>query len=116
RAIDPELEYLKQRYRRHFEETLREALTALAGRARELLRMRYVLGRSVDEVGAHYSVHRATAARWIAAAERELLTDTRRRLMSKLHLAETEMNSLSRALVSQMDVSLSALINDRVVA
>jgi RNA polymerase sigma-70 factor (ECF subfamily) len=112
RTIDPELEYLKRRFRRQFEQALSEALAGLASRPRELLRMRYVHGCSIDEMGAHYGVHRATAARWITAVERDLFAETRRRLSEKLKLGENEMQSLSRVLMSQMDVSLSALIHD----
>jgi RNA polymerase sigma-70 factor (ECF subfamily) len=115
-AIAPDLpadvEYLRRRYRPEFEAALRAALAALSDRSRTLLRLHHVDGLSIDKIGAHYGVHRATAARWVAAARGELLEGTRRRASERLGVGRTELVSLMRVVASQLDVSLRQLAGD----
>lgn len=49
-----------------------------------------------------YRVHRATVARWIAAARQGVLDRTRRRLMHDLRLAAGEVYSLIRLVQSRI--------------
>ena len=109
-ALGPELEYIKRRYRPEFEAAFREALAALSGRPRLVLRLHQIEGLSIDKIGAQFGVHRATAARWILAAREELLADTRKRLMERLRLEAGELDSLMRVVASQLDVSMNALL------
>jgi RNA polymerase sigma-70 factor (ECF subfamily) len=111
-ALGPELDYIKRRYRPDFEAAFRESMGALSGKPRTILRLHHVEGLSIDRIGAHYGVHRATAARWIIAAREELLQETRRRLMERLQLGETELDSLMRLVASQLEVSMNQLVRD----
>jgi RNA polymerase sigma-70 factor (ECF subfamily) len=110
--LPADVAYLKTRYRGDFEAALRAALAALSGRSRTLLRLHHLEGLSIDTIGAHYRVHRATAARWVAAARRELLETTRRCASERLGFSGTEMVSLMRVVASQIDVSLRQLAGD----
>ena len=110
--LPADVAYLKRRYRPEFEAALRAALAALSDRGRTLLRLHYVEGLSIDKLGAVHGVHRATAARWLAAARRELLEGTRKRARERLGLGRTEMLSLMRAVASQLDISLRQLAGD----
>jgi RNA polymerase sigma-70 factor (ECF subfamily) len=107
--LSPELEYLRERYRPEFAAALRASLAALPVRPRTVLRMHYLDGLSIDRLGEHFRVHRATAARWITAARQQLLQATRERLKERLRVDDPELDSLVRAVASQLDVSLAQL-------
>ena len=105
-ADDPELELVRARYQPEFTAALREALDALAPRDRVLLRLHFVEGLSVDRIGERYRVHRATAARWVAAARDRVLDGTRQRLGERLGVDSAEFRSLTALLRSRLAFSL----------
>ncbi len=106
---NPELELLKRQYRDAFAAAFRDGIAALDARSRALLKMSLVEGLSIDEVGAVYTVHRATAARWIHKASDELHTAVRTRLIERLQLTPSQLDQLTALVRSQLDVSLSQL-------
>lgn len=108
--VSPELRYLKQTYRVQFREALHGALGELDGRQRNLLRFQLLDGLSIDDLGAMYRVHRATAARWLVQARHKLLEGTRDRLMATLRVGPQEFESIMRLLHSQLDVSLERFL------
>jgi len=108
-AIDPLLAALKERYRDEFRAAFAEAAAALTDRERTLLRYRFLDGLSIDEIGSLYRVHRATIARWIAATRESLFEGTRTRLMARLAVSESEVDSVLRLIDSQLEASLEAL-------
>src|SRR6185312_11868034 len=65
---DPEIDYVKQRYRQAFNDALRDAVAALPPQQRDLLRVHFIEGRTLDELAAAAGVHRATIARRLVAA------------------------------------------------
>lgn len=103
---DPELAYMKRAYRATFKTAFQEALDSLNSRERTLLKQQIVDGLGIDEIGALYEVHRATAARWLAAAREKLLLRTRRTFMVRARLSGDECESVMRMVRSQLDVSL----------
>ena len=105
-ADDPELAYMKAAYRASFRAAFQEALESLLPKERTLLKQQIVDGLGVDELGALYQVHRATAARWVASAREKLLTRTRRTFMQKARITSDECESIMRLVRSQLDVSL----------
>jgi RNA polymerase sigma-70 factor (ECF subfamily) len=106
---DVEVDYVKQRYREDFTRGLVEACRALAARERTILRMHFVDGLNIDQIGVVYGVHRATVARWIAKSRTALLESTRAWLTEHLAVPSSEFSSLDRLVRSQLDVSLGAL-------
>lgn len=107
---NPELELLKRQYASAFGAALHAAVAALAPRLRAALRMSFVDALSIDEIGAVYAVHRATAARWIQRACDEVFEHTRRQLAADLALSPTELDRVTALIQSQLDVSLSQLL------
>lgn len=103
---DPELAYMKASYRAAFREAFQEALDSLEPKDRALLKQQVVDGLTVDELGALWQVHRATAARWVASARELLLSRTRRAFKERLKLPAEECESIMRLVQSQLDVSL----------
>ncbi|WP_224246239.1 sigma-70 family RNA polymerase sigma factor [Hyalangium gracile] len=110
---DPELAHLKTTYRAEFSAAFAQALSALAPRQRNVLRLKYLDGLSIDELGALYGVHRATAARWAVSAQESLLEETRRVLTERLRLTHSQLDSVLRLISSQLDVNLSRLLRSR---
>jgi RNA polymerase sigma-70 factor (ECF subfamily) len=108
-SADPELEHLKRTYRGAFRRAFAEALASLDSRDRLFLGHTYVDRLTIDEIGAIYSVHRATAARRVARARDTLLERTRQMLMRQIKVDRHEYESIMRLIESQLPVSFSRL-------
>ena len=106
----PELRLIKQRGRGELRVALEDALAGLSPRQRNLLRQHYLDGLGIDALGRLYSIHRATAARWLERAHVDLSKGVRRHLQSALGLRPDELDSLMAAVTSQLDLSLSRLL------
>lgn len=107
---NPELDLLKRQHAVAFSAALGEAARGLEPRLRSVLRMHLVDDLTIDEIGATYAVHRATAARWIQRARDALYASTRRLLADRLALSSTEFDRIAQLVQSQLDVSLSQLL------
>ena len=110
--IDPVLEELKAEYRGEFAGALREAISDLSTEDRMLLRQQIVDRLSIDEVGAAFGVHRATAARWLARARASLVAATHVRLADRLNLPVDQIESVIRLVSSQLDASVVRMLRD----
>jgi RNA polymerase sigma-70 factor (ECF subfamily) len=111
-AGDPLLSQLKAEYRTEFASALREAIAELGPEDRTLLRQQIVDQLSIDEIGAAFGVHRATAARWLLRARGALVTATRGRLAARLKLSVDEIDSVIRLVQSQLDASVVRYLRD----
>lgn len=109
-AEDPELGYIRDLYREHFAAAFRDAVGALEPRDKSLLRYQLVDGLTIDDIGALYGVHRATAARWLAAAREAIATATRELLAARMGMASEEIDSIIRLVRSRLDVSFERLL------
>ena len=103
---DPELDYLKLRYGRELREALQTTLGQLPADERAVLRMHYIDGLNIDEVGTAYRVHRSTVARWLAASREKILEETKRSLSERLQIDRGEVESMIGLVQSQLDVSI----------
>lgn len=103
---DPALEELKAKYRAELAEAFRTALTELPARDRTLLRYQLMDGLTIDEIGAIFRVHRATAARWIAKVRDDLVARTRALMAESLGVDTAEAASIVRLVQSQLDMSV----------
>lgn len=108
---DPELSMLKARYHDAVAQAMRVALGELDDRSRALLRYAIVDGWTVDQVGKVYGVHRATAARWIAAARDAFGDAVQEALADRLEIDPDEVASIIRLVQSRVDVSLERLLS-----
>lgn len=111
---DPQLELLKRSHGPAFSQALQEGLSALEARARSLLRLHYVEGLSLAQIGAVYQVNKSTVSRWLDAAREALLARLEGALEARLGVAPAELESLMRALKSQVELDLSSLLRSRV--
>ncbi len=107
---DPVLAQLKREYRDDVRSAFQAAFSELTARDRNLLRQHYIDGLTIDHLGATYSVHRATAARWLETVRVALLAGTRTRLASQLQLDTADIDSILVVIHSQLDVSFARLV------
>ncbi|WP_437954816.1 hypothetical protein WME76_24985 [Sorangium sp. So ce119] len=70
-------------------------------------------GLSIDVLGAHDQVGRATAARWLAGAREALREFTRAELVAELGLTESQYASLARLIQGRLDVSVASLLREQ---
>jgi RNA polymerase sigma-70 factor, ECF subfamily len=113
-APDPEAEYLRKRYLPEFREAITEALRGLSDRQRVLLRLNLVRGVSMDAIAVMYGVDQSTISRWLAQARRTLQDEVERSLARRLRLEPRELLSLLRALRSDLDLSVSRVLEESV--
>ena len=72
-ADAPDVAHFKTKYAVEVRAAFQEAVAGLKPEVRSVLRAHAVEGLSIDQIGALYQVHRATAARWVAHARGVLL-------------------------------------------
>jgi RNA polymerase sigma-70 factor, ECF subfamily len=104
---DPELAYLKEIYRGPFEESFREALTAMGAPERLLLKQRFRHGLHLDQLASLYGVHSSTMSRRVAEARERLVAATRDGMMRRLKVSRAEVSSILRLIQSEIDITLS---------
>ena len=107
---DPELAYFKQRHGHELKRAFEHAVAALSPRERELLRDSVCERLTVDAIGEKLGVHRATAARWVAAAREALQSNVRRALHDALGASEAELESMLRVVGGEVDLSVSRIL------
>jgi RNA polymerase sigma-70 factor (ECF subfamily) len=107
---DPELRHLKTLYRAEFRDALEAALRALPERSRALLRLSFVDGLKLAQLARLYDVHETTASRWISRAAADVAEDARRRLMERLSLSPSSLDSVARMVLSNLDFSIARVL------
>jgi RNA polymerase sigma-70 factor (ECF subfamily) len=109
-GADPELELLKRQNLAHFKAAFAEAVGTLEASDRVVLRQHIVERLTIDQIGALYRTHRATAARRVVKAREALLAATRASLAKRLGLSEEQLESVLALIASRMDVSVDRLL------
>lgn len=115
-SCSPELGLLGRQLAGELEAAFRAAFIALAPRERNLLRYQIIDQLGIDRIAALHGVHRATAARWSAHAREALIEGVRRELSHRLQLDGSELDTMFRQLVSQLELSRRWLVTPRPIA
>jgi RNA polymerase sigma-70 factor (ECF subfamily) len=110
---DPELEYVWRTCADQYKAALADAFAALSQRDRNLMRQRYVDDLNIDALGRLHRVHPATAFRWLKKVEEQLATATRKALMERLAITESQVESMERMVASQLQISLTRMLRAR---
>ena len=100
----------KQAYRAELRTAFADAVKQLDKKDRTLLRLSVIDGLSIDELGTMYRVHRATVARWIAAARDNLTKLARDRFLELTGLSTSDLASVGELVESQIQVSMERLL------
>lgn len=108
RSIESALQ--KNTYREVVQDALRQAFQRLTQDQRNLLRLHYLDGLRLEEIGSLLGVHKATISRRLADARAQILKMVREDLCRRLASPESVINSILTLMQSQLDESLSALL------
>ena len=109
-GADPELELLKRQHLAHFKAAFAEAVGTLGASDRVVLRQHLVERLTIDQIGALYHLHRATAARRVVKAREALLAASRTALAARLGLSPDQLESVLALIASRMDASVERLL------
>jgi RNA polymerase sigma-70 factor (ECF subfamily) len=109
-GADPELQLLKREHAAHFKAAFAEAVAALDASDRLMLRQHLVDKLTIDQIGALYHLHRATAARRLARARQVLLDGARARLARRLGLAPERLAAALELIASRLDASVERVL------
>jgi len=107
---DPELQLLKREHMTHFKASFAEAVAALDSADRLLLKQHLVERLTIDQLGALYHLHRASAARRIAKARDALLLATRIALARRLGVPPERVASVLELVASRLEASIERLL------
>lgn len=111
---DPEHALERDGVQRELARALKRSLAGLPAGERVLLRMYFFDGMTVEELGRLHRVSKATMSRRLAALRRRVHDETRRSLREELRLADGDVDSLTRAALSQLDTSLRGVLGSGV--
>lgn len=111
-GADPEVQYLKARYREEFREAFYASIKSLPEEQLQVIRLHYVDGLNIDRIGERLGVNRSTVARWRSAAQQALFDETRRQLSQRLKISDTEFASIVQLVRSQLDVGLANFLRN----
>jgi RNA polymerase sigma-70 factor (ECF subfamily) len=107
---DPELDFIKARYRPMFRAALEASLRALPGKRRTMLRLYFLDGLTLAKIGRLFGVHESTIALQLAAIRKQIIEHTRAELVASHGLADDEAHSLIGLLASHADLALSSVL------
>lgn len=111
-SADAEIEFIKTRYQKEFQDAFAAAFAQLDSEGRNLLRLNLVDGLNIEKIGLMLGVHRATVARRIAAARDAVLNGVREYFRTRLKISASQMDSLSHLVQSQLHVSVVRLLTE----
>lgn len=107
---DQELQYMKELYRSSFKQAFRDAIAALPSRLANVLRHYYLDELTLEEIGLLYRVHKTTVMRWVNKAHAELESNIKAKMISKLNMKESEVESVLRLIQSGVQLGLASVL------
>jgi len=116
READHELDALRPHYVHEVQAALEASFRELAVRERNLLRLHFLDGLSLDTLATMHGVHRATIARWLVSIRRSLVERARTMLGGPRGLSSGSVRSLYRWLARDVHLSVSRLLAQETAA
>ena len=95
-------------YRLEFKKAFGDALGALEPELQTYLRLYYLDGLGLTELGALFDVSAPTVSRRLSKAREEILEATRSRLKQNLSVSADELESIMRLIQSKLSVTFGA--------
>jgi RNA polymerase sigma-70 factor (ECF subfamily) len=109
-GFDPELGLMQNRHREDFRAAFQAALDGLSPEDRLLLRLAFVDGMTLKQIGAPMRLDKSSVSRRLAAIRQRLFGETKSRLCERLKLDSAEFESLMNLIRSQLDVSIERFL------
>jgi RNA polymerase sigma-70 factor (ECF subfamily) len=110
RDASPELLAAQTQHREAFERALGESFRKLPARHKTLLRMHFLDGMNIDDIGVVFRVHRATVARWLVAIRQAVVDELRASVQLEIRAGSSEFSSLVRLVQDDVQLSLRRLL------
>jgi RNA polymerase sigma-70 factor (ECF subfamily) len=110
-SADPELGYLKAKYKKEFRQAFETTLATLTPREASILRLYYLDAMNTKAIGETYRVDERTVRKWLTNARDKILDETRRLLRERLSVKDSELDSLMVLVQSQLDLSIARYLD-----
>lgn len=107
----PEAAAIRAEAREALKTAMRAAIGQLDARAKTIVKLAGVDGLSLEQIGVVYGVHKATVSRWLSAIRTQLKHSADAHLHGQLGLTPSELRSLTGDVGSQLELSISQVLN-----
>lgn len=107
---DVALSLIKAQYRAAFSAGFARAVEGASRRDRNLLRLHFLGGVTLEQLAQMYGVHRATVVRWIAAAREAVFAATREHVAGALNAPPDELDEMFELVQSRVELSVERLL------
>jgi len=107
---DLELSLIKAQYRDAFIAGFTAAIGQMARRDRNLLRLHFLGGVTLEQLAQMYGVHRATVVRWLAAARDAVFAATRDHVAQKIGAPPDELDEMFALVRSRVELSVERML------
>jgi RNA polymerase sigma-70 factor (ECF subfamily) len=105
-----ELSLIKAQYRQAFSEGFTRAVASASRRDRNLLRLHFLGGVTLEQLAQMYGVHRATVVRWLAAARETVFGATRDHVAGAIGAPSEELDEMFALVRSRVELSVERLL------
>jgi len=105
-----ELSLIKAQYREAFSNGFALAIAGASRRDRNLLRLHFLGGVTLEQLAQMYSVHRATVVRWLAAAREAVFGATRDHVAEVIGAPTEELDEMFELVKSRVELSVERLL------
>lgn len=107
---DVALSLIKAQYRDAFRDGFARAVETASRRDRNLLRLHFLGGVTLEQLAQMYGVHRATVVRWLAAAREAVFGATREHVAKHLGAPDHELDEMFDLVKSRVELSVERLL------
>ncbi|HEU0037610.1 MAG TPA: hypothetical protein VFQ53_43665 [Kofleriaceae bacterium] len=109
-STDVAMSLIKAQYRDAFSAGFAQAVASASRRDRNLLRLHFLGGVTLEQLAQMYGVHRATVVRWLAAAREAVFSATREHVQSRLGAPPDELDEIFELVKSRVELSVERLL------
>jgi RNA polymerase sigma-70 factor (ECF subfamily) len=109
-SADVAMSLIKAQYRAAFAEGFSRAVESASRRDRNLLRLHFLGGVTLEQLAQMYNVHRATVVRWIAAARDAVFAATREHVATAIAAPSDELDEMFDLVMSRVELSVERLL------
>lgn len=107
---DVALSLIKAQYREAFSAGFASAVASASRRDRNLLRLHFLGGVTLEQLAQMYGVHRATIVRWLAAAREAVFAATRAHVAGRIAAPPDELDEMFDLVKSRVELSVERLL------
>jgi len=109
-STDVALSLIKAQYREAFSAGFARAVATASRRDRNLLRLHFLGGVTLEQLAQMYGVHRATIVRWLAAARQAVFSATREHVAGQIDAPADELDEMFDLVKSRVELSVERLL------